>query len=324
MKKSLQKYFYTCSNVFKEELEFFSKTSFVGHLSEYTPRTAIPRFLGKHPIIMTPTGAFHNVCPHRGTRLLEEPTNRKVVTCPYHSWSFKLEDGINIKKKSCLKSISVSNFHGFQVTSDDNQWKMAWKDVGGIDWPTMNATHSGTWHANANWKLLVENFLEWYHLPSVHPGLTRVSVPNDHAYGDVDEWTIGFKTDPLTDAGTVADPSFKKHMPGAHPNIGWFHYLFPNMFWFVLPTHAFVITLTPMTPTKTMEHGMLMTHPDSQWTNDQLADLWKFYDTVNKEDIHICERMQLGMASEAFEQGWIDINAEKNILDFHKQLEFHF
>ena len=224
------------------------------------------------------------------------------------------------------------NAHSYRIKTwvsngGPDKWSNAWKDIGQMDWENMLTVRNGTWDAQANWKLLIENFLEWYHLPSIHPTLTTVSGPNDHVYGDTDEWTIGFKTEPLTDAGTVADPSFKPHIPGAHPKTGWFHYLFPNMFWFVFPTHAFVLTMNPITPTRTVENATLLVHPHSKWSEEELNELWSFYETVNTEDVDICERVvrvQRGILSEAFQQGWIEPKTEKNIITFHNQLKYHF
>lgn len=327
MIRSLPKTHYTCPRQFKRELDFFSKLSFVGHQSEFQKKTALPKQMGRENIILTKDSAFHNVCPHRGTTLLEAPTVRKLITCPYHAWSFTLDGKAKrAPMETCLQRISTVSPHGFKVVGDvqDYAWDSAWKTVSDMDWGCLEVVHKKTWHVNANWKLLIENFLEWYHLPSIHPALTKISRPSQHVYGDSDEWSIGFKTDPITEAGTVADPSFKPHIPGAHPTAAYFHYLFPNMFWFVLPTHVFMVTLTPRTPERTVEEALLLTHPDSGWTWKDLNKLWDFYDVVNQEDVDICERMQRGITSSGFQQGWIEPKTEKNLVDFHAQLDFHF
>ena len=85
-----------------------------------------------------------------------------------------------------------------------------------------------------------------------------------------------------------------------------------------------MVTLTPETVETTVENALLLTHPASNWTEDELALLWAFYENVNQEDIDICERMQRGMTSAGFQRGWIEPNAEKNLVDFHAQLKFHF
>jgi phenylpropionate dioxygenase-like ring-hydroxylating dioxygenase large terminal subunit len=326
MFRSLPKTRYTNSKVFRNELDFFSKLSFVGHQSELKSKTALPKKMGRENIILTENDAFYNVCPHRGTTLLEIPTVRKLITCPYHSWSFTLDgQAKKAPMKTCLQKINTISPHGFKIVGDTHAypWNGAWKGIRKMDWKSLEVTGQKTWHAKANWKLLIENFLEWYHLPSIHPALTKISGPGEHSYGHADAWSIGFKTDPITEAGTVADPSFKPHIPGAHPTAAHFHYLFPNLFWFVMPTHVFMVTLTPVTPEKTIENALLLTHPNSKWTSDELKELWSFYENVNQEDIDICERMQRGIKSSGFHQGWIEPKTEKNLVEFHTQLDFH-
>ena len=325
MLRSLPKIYYTCPKRFQKELDFFSKISFVGH--ELKRKTALPRQMGRENIIITHKDAFYNVCPHRGTTLLENSTQRKLITCPYHSWSFTL-DGQAKKAPidTCLNKVNMISFNGFNIAGveEHTPWQGAWSTISAMDWDSLEVSNRKTWHAKANWKLLIENFLEWYHLPSIHPALTKISGPGEHSYGYTDVWSIGFKTDPITEGSSVADPSFKPHIPGAHPTAAHFHYLFPNLFWFVLPTHVFMVTLTPISAEQTIENALLLTHPASNWSSDELAELWSFYDNVNQEDIDICERMQRGIQSSGFEQGWIEPSTERNLIDFHTQLEFHF
>ena len=76
-----------------------------------------------------------------------------------------------------------------------------------------------------------------------------------------------------------------------------------------------MVTLTPVTPESTIENALLLTHPDSKWSADELKELWSFYENVNQEDI--LERMQRGIVSSGFQQGWIEPNTEKNLVDFH-------
>ena len=70
----------------------------------------------------------------------------------------------------------------------------------------MVATHRKTYSVQANWKLLIENFLEYYHLPAVHPALCNVSGVDEHQRYQGRGMYMGFATDPLTKGGTPLDP----------------------------------------------------------------------------------------------------------------------
>ena len=70
----------------------------------------------------------------------------------------------------------------------------------------MHASHHITYDIKANWKLLIENFLEYYHLPAVHPALCDVSGVDEHQRFQGKGMYCGFVTHPLTAGGTAIDP----------------------------------------------------------------------------------------------------------------------
>ena len=98
---------------------------------------------------------------------------------------------------------------------------------------------SGSETPKANWKLLQENFMEYYHLPSVHPNLCQVSGVDEHKRRQGKGHYVGFVTEPLTSGGTPIDPGIIPDFPGLCPtlkNTAVFHSLFPNVFYFLLPS----------------------------------------------------------------------------------------
>ncbi|RHZ42392.1 hypothetical protein DYB26_005298 [Aphanomyces astaci] len=141
---------------------------------------------------------------------------------------------------------------------------------------------STTVSVKCNWKLLAENFMEYYHLPAVHPQLCNVSGVDDHHRAQVvtiivtlmfvltECWLqgtgsyIGFATSPLTNGGTPLDINLLPPMPGltgANTVTAWFHHYFPNAFYFLLPHGLFTVILETTGPTTTVEHAELFVHP---------------------------------------------------------------
>eukprot|EP00947_MAST-08B_sp_MAST-8B-sp1_P001919 g1919.t1 len=123
------------------------------------------------------------------------------------------------------------------------------------------------YEVQANWKLLAENFMEYYHLPSVHPELTQISGVDDHKRLQGPGSYVGFVTHPLTQGGTPIDvdqlPPFDglKEENGGRPGeteTAYFHHIFPNVFWFLLPHHNFVVITNPTSPRTSMEHAALL------------------------------------------------------------------
>merc|ERR1719181_412600 len=98
-----------------------------------------------------------------------------------------------------------------------------------------------TAHPKANWKSLIENFLEYYHLPAVHPELCAVSGVEEHVRTQGRGKYVSFATSPLTNGGTAVDPQVAKPFPGLGPESAeTAHHLciFPNVFMSIYPHHC--------------------------------------------------------------------------------------
>ena len=184
---------------------------------------------------------------------------------------------------------------------------------------------------NANWKLLMENFMEYYHLPAVHPELCLVSGVDEHDRRQGKGMNTGFITYPLTRGGTPIDPGILPPMPGLdkeEQKTAWFHALFPNTFYFLMPDHIFVVVLSPDGPNRTVEHSALLVHPSvrDQGIPDlekKLDNMMAFYDKTNIEDIVACERVQEGVESVAYEGGRFSFKFEETIHRFQNMCIDH-
>lgn len=181
----------------------------------------------------------------------------------------------------------------------------------------------------ANWKLLAENFMDFYHVPTVHPGYCDVSRFDDHDRSQGDGSYLCHVTYPLTNAGSALDLDKFPHMPGLegskHSRTGWFHLHFPNMFYFLYPHSMFIVMIEPTGPTTSTEHIRLMVHKDGlEKAGDQgqaaIQDMWEAYSKVNSEDWNICEECQAGANVQAYKGGRMAWTLEENINRFHKMV----
>ncbi len=195
----------------------------------------------------------------------------------------------------------------------------------------------------ANWKLLQENFMEYYHLPSVHPNLCAVSGVDEHKRRQGRGQYIGFVTEPLTRGGTPIDPGVLPDFPGldaAQRDTAVFHSLFPNVFYFLLPSHMFMVRLEPISPTETREVADLLVHPTllddgaavDEATGETLGRdeierrldaMWEFYLETNREDIVACEHVQEGVSSEPYQGGRMSFRFEETIHRFQNMVADH-
>ena len=148
--------------------------------------------------------AFYNVCQHRGNPLVSESkgSSPRRFVCKYHSWAF-LPDGSlsfapdkedfpegNPCGKIQLQELSCETFAGFVWVNMDTDCKPLREFLGPIwdDWEareihTWKRTMANTMWLPCNWKVVLDNFNESYHVPTVHqgakPGDDRAAIRSD-------------------------------------------------------------------------------------------------------------------------------------------------
>ncbi|GBG33310.1 Choline monooxygenase, chloroplastic [Hondaea fermentalgiana] len=210
------------------------------------------------------------------------------------------------------------------------------KQLESYDLESLVSVREHKYDSKANWKLLAENFMEYYHLPSVHPALCNVSRVDDHHREQGASMAVSFVTRPLTNGGTPIDPAVLPSFPGLAEDCkltGVFHQLFPNIFYFLLPSHIFVVRLDPTSPTTTIEHANLLVHPsviedaavkeETDILNAKIDAMFDFYDMTNREDIDICEMVQEGVKNKSYRGGRVSFRFEETIHRFQNMLIDH-
>ena len=182
----------------------------------------------------------------------------------------------------------------------------------------------------ANYKIVAENFMEYYHLPWVHPGLVKVSPIEAHHRWQGPGMYAGFCTSPI-----AADTDEGGWGSGLAPIGGLseddarsarFVWLFPNVALNVLPNHLFVMHARPASPRLTLETTWLLTHPDSGAGPEQergVDGLARFWDSVNREDIAIVERVQAGLDTTPFPGGRLCYRFEEPVHRFQNMVADH-
>jgi len=131
---------------------------------------------------------FFNVCQHRGHHLLNGQGNRRLITCPYHAWTYALDGQLRAApnsdqvpgfdtQKICLSEIKLEEFCGFVfVNLDPNAKSMdeCYPEVRAAivkacpDIETRKYAYEHHCNEHCNWLLAVENYNECYHCPVAH------------------------------------------------------------------------------------------------------------------------------------------------------------
>ena len=307
--------------------------------------------------------AHHNVCRHRGTQLVAEERGRveRFFQCPYHAWAYGLdgaclgtplftpEAGIPDDQRGAFDTSGVTAFdkadyglHPVRVAAwgclvfvcldpDTPSLESELGDLperlAGYRLEEQRLLRRVDYEIAANWKLVGENFMEYYHLPWVHPGLVKVSPLKDHHRWQGEGMYVGFCTSPI--AANTEDGGWQG-LPALHSlekddaTSARFAWLFPNVALNALPNHTFVMLTRPTATGHTEETTYLLAHPDAiDASADAEADvdgLLAFWDEVNREDIGIVERVQLGLGDPAFTGGRLCYRFEESVHRFQNMV----
>jgi len=298
---------------------------------------------------------FHNVCSHRGYKLLEKPCNLKnVIRCPYHSWSYDFEGnlvatphigGLNIhnskkfeKKNSDLKSIKTKvwmdiifvNINSNEIEFDEyiKPLEQRWSKF--IDKSDQKLiVHSNDFgnfdlEVKCNWKFAIENYCESYHLPTIHPELNKVSNINDHYHiqGLPNRFAgQGSKKYDQPIRGNKKFDTFQNWDKDWLKNSEYVA-LFPNVMIGLHIDHFYVFWLEPISTNKTIEHMEMYYVGEKSANGEELKDLRKensrFWKDVMLEDISAIEGMQEGRNSPVYNGGNFSPIMDQPTHQFHK------
>ena len=303
------------------------------------PGSALPVNYFNNPLLIVKSKqdekirVFQNVCRHRGMILIEEPTVLKgAIRCPYHSWCYKqtgevvatphiggpgynYHSGIDKSELSLLevrshiwRDVIFVNPDGMAPPFEEvhqpllDRWSV-------FEQPMYSDMSDSSFklEVNGNWKLAVENYLESYHLPWVHPGLNSYSKLEDHEnivkYGHY-AGQISYKYIPKYKTGKQFT-NFK-NLGTEWDTKGEYIVLFPNLILGVQKDHIFNLIIEPLSPNKIREHIELyysdpfLLADEYKETRQENAKLWK---TVFEEDIFVVEGMQKGRYAKGFDGG---------------------
>ena len=313
---------------------------FVAFSHEFTKTgDVLPIFIAGKPILLVKNQnnkitAFHNVCSHRCLKLVNEKKNvGKLIRCPYHTWSYDLQGkliaaphigGINKHKpkgfkflEHGLKPIRIHIWHDWifinlndKAKKFEEYAKPLIKKFEDVDFNKLKyAATLDFGKINTNWKFLIENFIEPYHVQFVHKTTTNQPL-KDH-YTIVDGICYG--------SGVDVKEEDNKNSSALSVSSRYLS-LFPN---FIIgtyyPNQIGVYLNVPISPDITSQKRIIYTTNGKEMTKEETDVAKKIWWSVHKEDHAICERLQEGRASPASDAGGLlSPYWEKGVQKFQK------
>jgi Rieske 2Fe-2S family protein len=295
-------------------------------------RFFVREVLGESIIITRgPSGlrAFYNVCRHRGTRLCtdREGAFAGSIQCPYHAWTYDLDgrligaphmdDVPHFRREDYpLHEVHAEAWDGHifinfasrpqplssqlaDLSSKFTPWRMGDLRLG----------HRITYDVRANWKLIIQNYNECLHCPNLHPALNKLSHYLSGENEPLRATYMGGRMDLRPGVETLSmDGSCRRaFLPGLSAEDVrrvYYYAIFPNMLLSLHPDYMLVHTLWPQAPDRTINICEWHFHPDAFADSPfNASDAIEFWDMTNRQDWHVCELSQAGIASRAYTPG---------------------
>ena len=347
MNKTLPSRYYLDPDIYeKEKLKILYCTwQYAGHASQVANiGDYLTLKIGDENLIIIRTEdgelkGFFNVCRHRAHRLLEDKGNVKSITCPYHAWNYSIDGELRYAKNSdkmkdfnssdyCLASFQVTDMCNFIFINLDHNAPPLDRQAGGFikdlqervpfldrlkPLPDDNERPSVI---NANWKIVIDNYLECYHCTKAHPAFVNM-IDMDHYRTEVyDIWS-------------------RQYAPKSRPDNRAYKFdksakIQDMCFWFLWPNTAlgyvpgvealFFSSIRPDSIDKTTRFGHWLVTEDTI-----LPDGFNEYMNMVlfSEDISLCESVQQGIRSLSYSNGPLMINPKHSGISEIAVQHFH-
>jgi choline monooxygenase len=320
----------------EEKLLFASTWNFVCTTDELpTPGSYQTVQMGRYPIALVQgedgvIRGFHNLCRHRGAKMLDDSGTCERLKCPYHFWQYSLSGELvsvpqgkqqfpEMERSDWgLLTVEVGSWMGMIFVNPDGQAEPfeEWLgDVRGLleDYrlDELAQLSKVEYVFDANWKFYIENHIDWYHLWYTHKDTLSVL---DHSAGKMqqlgDHW---LSWEPFKVPAERESPFKPLDGLSEQNKLNGAHLLFPNLTLFAGDSWFGTGHITPVSPNKARMSFRLWALPDQD--PDQFME--GFHQVTQVEDAEMASRMQLGANSPAFKVGPLTKDHELPITEFH-------
>jgi choline monooxygenase len=276
--------------------------------------------------------AFSNVCRHRAGPVAEGCGRRKSFQCGYHGWTYALDgrltgtpefEGVEGFDKTTqrLPQFGVETWGALVFVNLDPDAAPLAATLADIparlgrdrDLATMRPAARKEWLVECNWKTYVDNYLEGYHIPIVHPALNREL---DYArYRTETQRLYSIQHAPPRPATATR---LQAGAGASADDAAQYFWVFPNLMLNVYADNYSTNLIVPLGPERTLTvFEWYFRAPERAETQARVAEVVRFSDEIQLEDIKICERVQRNLRSRTYERGRYSVRRENGVHHFH-------
>jgi len=279
--------------------------------------------------------AFYNVCKHRGGPLALCDGQAKSLRCQYHGWTYLLDGSLRgvpkmdrselfDKKDFGLVPIKVDLWEGqvfVHLGADPRPVGETFKGIVERIAPTnvggLRFARRVDYEVGCNWKVYVDNFLEGYHVPFVHPELVSLFEYSQYRTEVFDRYNLQWT--PL-DANTPSP--YSGNGAGDGGGQAFYYWVWPNFMLNILPGRLQTNVVEPLGPDRCrIVFRYFYRDIDSAEGKARLEADHAYSDKVQAEDREICERVQAGLGSRAYDKGRFSPEMEAGVWHFQSLLK---
>ena len=297
---------------------------------------------------------FHNVCPHRGARLVvESMRGAPALTYPYHAWSYELDGTLKGRPhyhgpdqhdrgnnggndRVCLFEARSVTWNDWVFVNLDGEAPPLEEYIATVtdhfshwDISQFRYAHYDAFEFRCNWKLAVENFCDTYHVFKVHQELDRAYVPEQRATAQPDGIHM-FMFNMLAGPGRGLTfdakgpelpplPGVPDELARAQPSCN----LFPNVTIAISPGNLQFVMFEAVGPDRCVMHmwfyfvGDAAESAEHEQARKMVYAEWAH---INAEDEGICRRLQEGRSCDAYDGGRLAPYWDVGTAHFHRHL----
>ncbi|MEM7057902.1 MAG: aromatic ring-hydroxylating dioxygenase subunit alpha [Pseudomonadota bacterium] len=319
--------YYTDAGIYQDEKAgiFYRTWHYAGHVSQVAkPGMYLTTRIHEQNVFVArgrdgELRAFFNVCAHRGHELLEGTGRKSMITCPYHAWSFDFEGRLVRARNSenvagfnkcdfSLKQVRVEVFCGLVMINLDPDAKPFADEMAGLEdeirqyLPRVDElafAQRDTYDVDANWKVLVDNFLECYHCAPAHRDFVDLVDMNSYRTITHKRYSSQCAAAPRT----TKSNAFEFEVGDVDFGYAGF-FVWPNFTIWIYPgePNMSVLQMNPSAPETCREYQDWFTLGGE--VTPQLKDAIDYQkDVLQPEDIGLCESVQRGLKSLGYNQG---------------------
>jgi phenylpropionate dioxygenase-like ring-hydroxylating dioxygenase large terminal subunit len=294
-----------------------------------SPRSYVATRAGDVPVVLVRDDegglrGFVNVCRHRAHEVVSGEGARATFQCPYHAWTYGLDGRLRTAPRSerepgfsmdgiALLPISVGTWGPLVFANPDPEAAPLAETLGdlpdrfGLDLERLRFHERIEWSVEANWKVVLENFLECYHCAVAHPAFNALVDTGPDAY------RLSFDGPVLSQHAALRRRKSEVE--------GEFHLIWPNTTMNVFPGRP-NLSIGPVLPVGSGRAARFLDYwfaedADEDW----IRELRELDGQVGREDEALVESVQRGLTTGLVDRGVVLPESEQLIVAFESLVE---